>query len=66
MSQVGRPIKGDTKRNIAFNIRIPQTTRNQIQDISDGYKVSQADIIIAAVDMMHDDLFGKEKGNGEV
>ena len=65
MSQVGRPVKGEAKRTIAIGLRISEVTQKQLQDISNKYKVSQADTIISAVDMMHNEIFGEEKGNGE-
>ncbi|MEQ9809216.1 CopG family transcriptional regulator [Streptococcus jiangjianxini] len=51
---MGRPIKGETKRNKHMAIRLTQAEFDKITSLSERLGVSKADTVVKAIDLLDD------------
>ncbi len=54
IKKMGRPIKGDTKRNKHMAIRLTQAEFDKITNLSNRLNVSKADAVVKAIDLLDD------------
>lgn len=54
IKKMGRPIKGETKRNKHMAIRLTQAEFDKITNLSNRLNVSKADTVVKAIDLLDD------------
>lgn len=52
MAKMGRPIKGDTKRNRHMAVRLTEAEFDKITELSDLLNLSKADVVVKGVDLL--------------
>lgn len=53
---MGRPIKGDTKRNKHMAIRLTEAEFDKITHLSEKLGISKADTVVRAIDLLDESV----------
>ncbi|HEL2402997.1 CopG family transcriptional regulator [Streptococcus suis] len=55
-AKMGRPIKGDTKRNKHMAIRLTKAEFDKITHLSEKLGISKADTVVRAIDLLDESV----------
>lgn len=60
MPKVGRPLKGETPKNISLQLRISEKTAYQLKQCSSSLHISRTEVIEKGVETVYNEVVKKE------
>ena len=58
--RMGRPLKGNTVKNVSLQLRISQETADKLQECSKIMNISRTEVIEQGVDIIHNQVAKKK------
>lgn len=58
--RTGRPLKGDTPKNISLQLRISDKTNNELKQCSETLKISRTEVIEKGVELIYNQVVAKK------